>query len=435
MDLLDHQQAFGAWDKTSSAMRKAVREWFSLYYGDAGAEADPCQRVAYTLVNKLCRGVFAEYSAASEDPFVQEVLAGLEVVRKEAMQLALTGGECYIKPCPDGKVFSFSLIPRDRVLIFSRDARGVPTDIGTAERSTRGRFTYTLLERRSVDEKGYLTIENKLFRSLSPETLGQRVSLQSHPLYAELAPIYTYPLPVGSVGVVGMKTPMVNCVDGSADGVSVFAPAVGLIRNIDRNEEQLSGEFRRGQSRVMVSKDLLDGDRGLTDDLFVGLDEDPERIGISIFAPQLRQESYLARKQAYLRDVETVIGLKRGMLSDSNLLERTATEIAASQSEHNLAMMDFQQMWEKAVRETVALCRVLAQLYGMDAGEKGEVCFDWGNGVLFDEEKTWADYMAMVDAGLVAPEVALGWRFNMPADTDEDRALIRARFMPQGNGQ
>ena len=434
MNLLDHQQAFGAWDKTSNPMRASVKEWFQLYYGDAGEGADPCQRVAYTIVNKLCRGVFAEYSATPDDPFAQAVLKGLDRVRQEAVQLALAGGECYLKPCPDGEKFSFSLIPRDRILIFGRDARGVPTDVGTAERSTRGRFTYTLLERRSVDEKGSLTIENKLFRSLSPESLGQQVSLKSHPLYESLAEKYTYLKPVGSVGLVRMKTPMVNCVDGSADGVSVYAAAVGLIRNIDRNEQELTGEFDRGRSRVMVSKDLLDGDKGLTDDLFVGLDDDPERLGISIFSPQLRHSSFLARKQEYLRNIETVIGLKRGLLSDANVDERTATEIAASQVEHNLAVMDFQQMWEKAARETVALCRVLAALYGLDTGTEAQLHFDWGNGVLYDEEKTWADYMAMVSAGLIAPEVALGWRFNMPAETEQQRQAIRERFMPEKNG-
>jgi hypothetical protein len=136
-----------------------------------------------------------------------------------------------------------------------------------------------------VDEKGYLTIENRLFRSTAAELLGKEVSLKDHPLYEALPRQYTYRKPVGSVGLVRVATPMLNCVDGSADGVAVFAPAVGLIRNIDRNEAQLNGEFTRGESRIIASSDLLDKELGLNDHLFVGLNEDPETVGITV--PQL----------------------------------------------------------------------------------------------------------------------------------------------------
>ena len=63
--------------------------------------------------------------------------------------------------------------------------------------------------------------------------------------------------------------------------------------------------------------------------------------------------------------------------------------------------------------------------------EDPQVQLDWGNGVLFDEEKRWQDYLQMVKEGLIAPEIALGWRFNLPAETPQQRALIREKFMPE----
>jgi hypothetical protein len=144
-------------------------------------------------------------------------------------------------------------------------------------------------------------------------------------------------------------------VDGSPDAVAVFAPASQLIHAIDENEAQLSGEFQRGQSRVFLSRDLLDREGELSENLFVGLDDDPETVGMTVFAPQLREQSFLARKQEYLRNVESVVGLKRGMLSDVNMDERTATEIAASQADFSLTVMDFQAMWEDGVKKTMQL--------------------------------------------------------------------------------
>lgn len=430
MNIYSYQEAFGASDKTSAAMKKAVREWFQLYFQqEADANADPCQRIAYTVVNKIAKAVFSEYRASCEDGQLQQWLLSLEERKQEAMQLALTGGECYIKPCPVGTGFWYTLVPRSHVLIFARDSRGEPTDVGTAERSTLGKYYYTLLERRTVGADGVLTIQNRLFRSVNAENLGTEVELGEHPQYRSLVKVWKSDM--GSVGLVRMKTPMVNCVDGSPDAVAVFAPAVQLIRAIDENEAQLAGEFRRGQSRVFLSRDLLDREGNLSDNLFVGLDEDPQTVGMTVFAPQLRQQSFLERKQEYLRNVESVVGLKRGMLSEVNMDQRTATEIAASQADFSLTVMDFQAMWEEAVKKTMALCAVLARIYGFGNCLDTAVQFDWGNGVLYDEEKIWQGYVQMVKEGLIAPEVALGWRFGMPADSQEQRMAIRQKYMPE----
>ena len=271
MNIYSYEEAFGAWDQTSRQMRDAIDQWFKLYYGVTGQDNDGCQRIAYTVVSKLVRTVFAEYSAVGQGQLTQKVLSGLETCREQAVALALVGGECYLKPWITGDGFGFTVIPRNRVLIFGRDARGEPTDVGTMERSVVGDAFYTLLERRHVDAQGYLTIENRLYRSFREDSLGSPVLLRSHPEYAQLADCYTFEQPVGSVGLVRLKTPMLNCVDGSPDGVSVYAAAVGLIHAIDKNEQQLSGEFDRGQSRVFVSADLLDGGQ-LKDNVFVGLD-------------------------------------------------------------------------------------------------------------------------------------------------------------------
>ena len=430
MNLYSYQEAFGASDKTSRAMRQALKRWQALYYERAATDReDPCQRIAYTVVSKITKGVFSEYQTGCDDPVLERWLRALEEKKKEAVQLALTAGECYIKPCPAGTGFSYTLIPRNNVLVFARDGEGMPVDIGLAERSAWGDFYYTLLERRRLGEDGMLTIDYRLYRSRSREDLGLPVELGAHPGYRKLP--RRWAARMGTLGLVRMKTPMLNCVDGSPDGVAVFAPAAQLIRAIDENEAQLAGEFQRGQSRILVSRDLLDRDLRLNENLFVGLDEDPQTMGITIFAPQLREQSYLARKQEYLRNVESVIGLKRGMLSDANMEERTATEIAASQADYNLTVMDFQAMWQRAVEQTMVLCRKLAELYGMERTTEEKVAFDWGNGVLYDEEKTWADYLLMAEKGLIAPEVALGWRFGMPSQTREQRQEIRKRFMPK----
>ena len=234
-----------------------------------------------------------------------------------------------------------------------------------------------------------------------------------------------------------LSIPVANCVDGSHDGVSVYAAAVGLIHNINRNEAQLNSEFDNGESRVFVSEDLLkrkkDGRKVIEDHVFVGLDDDPDTVGMTVFSPELRDQSFHARKQEYLRNVESVIGLKRGLLSDVEAQERTAKEITSSEGDYSLTIIDFQEMWADAVKEAVRLCGILGKLYGIQGAHEvqdDEVSIDWGNGILYDEDKVWADYLDLVSRGMMKPEIALGWRFGMPTETEEDLVAIREKYMP-----
>ena len=424
MKQFDYQQAFGAWDRTTPAMQAAISRWNRLYYG----QGDSCQRIAYTLVGKLVRTIFSEYTAACDHPFYSRVLARLDGCHDRAMQVALVGGSCCIKPCFGEEGVTFTLIPRDHMLVFGRDSAGKLTDVGLIQKCMRGRYYYTLLERRTL-HKGALTIENRLYRSLSDKALGEQCALEDHPEFAGLPERYTFPAEMENIGLVELKTPLLNCVDGSHDGVSVYAAATELISRIEENEQQLQEEFRRGESRVIVSRDLLDENQQLSQNLFVGLDEDAQQVGLHIFSPQLREQSYLNRKAEYLRNVESVIGLQRGMLSDVNAQDRTATEVAASEGEYNLTVMQLQNMWQRALEETMGLCGILAKIFGLCGADVPKLTVDWGNGILYDEDKLWADYKEMVSMGLVAPEVALAWRFGMDA---HDREAIRARYMPNG---
>ena len=426
--------AFRANDITTDLMRAAIPEWFEMYYQvmpDKGE--DPCQRIPYTIVRKLTKTIFAEYEATSKNEYADGILSALEAKRTDAMQMALIGGESKLKPIPTADGFRFVVVPRYNILVFARDAEGNMTDIGTVERSASGNAYYTLLERRTVDDNGYLTITYRLFRSYNKENLGQEVALNSIPRYEQLEPEYTFTKPVGSVGLISLQMPMTNCVDGSPDCVSVYAAAVGLIHNINRNEAQLNGEFDRGESRLVVSQDMLK-DNKLQDNVFVGLDEDQQTVGITAFSPALREASFLARKQEYLRNVENVIGLKRGLLSEVEAADRTATEITSSEGEYNLTVIDFQRKWEETVKEALRVCGILGQLYkvpGAHEVPEDAAVINWGNGVLYDEDKTWADYKDMVAKGLLKPEIAMGWRFNMPTKTEADLKKIREQLMPE----
>ena len=61
---------------------------------------------------------------------------------------------------------------------------------------------------------------------------------------------------------------------------------------------------------------------------------------------------------------------------------------------------------------------------------KEKPTLDWGNGVLYDDAALWENYLTMVDKGLLKPEIALGWRFGLATDTQEQLAAVREKLMP-----
>ncbi len=434
------EQAFGRADVTGLEMRRAVREWLELYFGRPVPGEDPAGRTAVLIVDKLCRAVFAEYESGlapggAKQTWMEGNLHALDAVRRRAMQYALVGGECLLKPVPSGAGFDFVPVRRDCFAPLARDAHGRLRAVGMMQLLAEGTRRYALLERRTAGADG-LCIETRLFE-LAGEALGREAPLAALAQTAALRPTLLLP-GVPGVGLASLRTPLLNCVDGGPEAVAVYAPAAGLLHRLGRTEHQLDREFENGAARVFASEDLLrqdaDGRRDLRDDLFVGLPDDPANLGVTVYSPALREQSYLARKQDLLRACESLIGLKRGLLSEVDVAERTATEITASTGDYDLTIRDFQAQWQTAVAQALTVCDALGRAYGLCGPEAFDAAdalrLDWGDGVLYDRTRTWNEYQTMVDKGLLRPEIALAWYFGMPHETEADLAAVRARYMP-----
>lgn len=439
------EQALGMPDITSEAMRRAIDEWFDAWFNRVPLnEEDPCQCIPYAVVNKLGKATFAEYDSALQDTgtpklqYLDRARRAFDAQRRALLQWCMVGGEAWAKPVFTPGGLFWQPIRRDAVLILGRAPDGTVTDLACCEKSVvADRQYYTLVERRTAGTDGRLTIENRLYQSDSKATLGRRVPLQSLAQYERLADAYTYQTPIDGLGLVALKMPTANCVDGSPDGTAVYEPAMGLIHNINRNEYQLTREFELGRMRMTASADLLateGGRKRLRDDLFVGLDGNSQELGLTVFAPALRNENYEARRQAYLKAVENLLGIKRGILSDAEAVSKTATEINSSAGDYSLSIIEFQNLYYDALQAALRLADQLGQAYHLcdsTAWDPDTLTVTWGNGVLYDTDKEWADRLAMVQQGMLKPELALAWKFDLPCETEVDLAAIRKKYMPE----
>ena len=76
----------------------------------------------------------------------------------------------------------------------------------------------------------------------------------------------------------------------------------------------------------------------------------------------------------------------------------------------------------------------MGYLYKLCPGKEFDpdtLTIDWGNGVLYDRDKAWAERKEMVAAGLLKPELALAWYFNLPCKTPSDLMKVRRDYMPE----
>ena len=438
-NISDYKEAYQQADITSPEMKQAIRDCFDLYFGDDENEyEDDCQRLPVIIVNKLKKTMFAEYDvqykAENSNEFFESVEEELDAVKKKAIQFMLIGGEALLKPIIEEDKITWLPIRRDCFIPLGRDNKGNLTSVGTAEFTAYDEMFYTLLERRTVVNK-QLKIENKLFWSKNPDSIGSQIPLNTLAKYEDLQPEII--LPINNIGLVQMKTPLDNDVDGSNDGVAAFEPARKLIHNINRNERQLGDEFDLLQARIVVSSDMLkdiNGRKQLYDKVFTGLDDNPEDVGIMPFSPAIREQSYLARERKYLRNVESLCGFKRGLLADVQEEERTATEITDSKGDYNLTIMDFQAVWTTALKQAMVLAGELGQIYGISGAtdiDPAKISIDYGDGVLYNRDKAWAEILTMVQIGLLKPELALAWYYELPHETDADLQAIREQYMPQ----
>ena len=245
------EQAFGKSDVTSAKMRAALREWLDLYYGAPRPGEDAAPRLAALIVGKLCRTVFAEYEtrlppAAPEA--VQRSLEALNAAARTAMQYALVGGECLLKPVPADGGFDFTAIRRDCYVPLARDAHGRLLAVGTMERHSCDGRQYALLERRTAGAEG-LTIETRLFE-LNGQVLGRCVPLSTLPACAALVPQLMLP-GVQGVGLAVLR--MVWMGDCSQAGIPsnwhLLSRNFGMIR-----QRPISTQRRALTLREMILK-------------------------------------------------------------------------------------------------------------------------------------------------------------------------------------
>lgn len=306
-----------------------------------------------------------------------------------------------------------------------------------------------------------IKVMNLAFRSATQDSLGVPEDLTIRPEWDEIEPV-AYLTGLEKLPLGYFVTPLVNSVDPDSElGVSMFEPARKQIIDADEQYTRLDWEYEGGELAVDTDEKFLKpSGAGQTLSKAQALKEygvPPEAIdstaphhrerlfhGINIntgitdstpfyqvFAPALRDSSYLTGLNQYLRNVESHAGLSYGVLSQVADVEKTATEIVTSKQKLYATVSDLQAALEDALRGLIDALDYWAD-HVPDAPGKGKIkaTFKWDDSIILDRITEMAQWQQEVSMGLRSKAE---YRMHFFGE-DEDTATRAVQAIQQESG-
>lgn len=337
------------------------------------------------------------------------------------LEQGCAAGGMTIKPYPkDGHIYfdwtmDWSLYP----IAFDDD--GHMADIVFKDTYTEGKTIYTRLERHTVEGKN-VHITQRAFKSTVPESIGTEIPLTDVSHWAQLEPEVVVQDTDGPL-FGWYKVASANSVDTeSSMGASVFCKAVDLIKEADIQYSRLLWEYEGGELAVDVDPTVMRPKKTegggvemprLRKRLFRSVDANMRDHDLySVFSPSLRDTSLINGLNQILMRIEDLCGLARGVLSDPNVVPRTATELNIVQQRTYVTIADNQTALEECLRNVIRAMDLYATLYKLSPPGEYEVSFEWDDSIITDKEKQMTERLTLLNNGIISKSEFRRWYFG-----------------------
>lgn len=453
-------EALGVSPATSSEMREAIALWTAMYVNKAEwtqeepTEDNPIEVVSLGLpaaiASEKARMACLEFKSKITCPnyeargefLDQNYQSGIvDEIRKQAEYAAAKGGLAitpYVIFDDGNPRFAFDFTQADKFIPIGFDTSGKITDIAFLIRKDTTEYIYYRLERQTY-ERGKLYISNRAFKrpanaaftsdltDIYDVILGDEINLAEVPEWAHLKPELEI-TGVDRLFTAIIKMPSANTVDTNSPlGVSVYSRAVDLIKKADIQHARLDWEYKAGLARIDADQECFKDSSGK---LLTGIDKIPfifrlrdsgDTRGYNVYAPTLRDASYIAGMDEILTHVEYQCGLSYGALVPRNAGQsRTAYELKIMRERSFSENASFQQAIEKALKDVVYIMNAYCDIYpelvpgNIRAGDpatdiKGavspkksayDVSFEWDDSIIVDRETELQQRLTLMHNGI-----------------------------------
>ena len=456
------ESALGVQTLVSDAMQAALQNWFDAAIAglplDYDADVQPMgwpAMISATLAQKTTVEMEVRIDGSERAEWINRKMARVlspRMLRKFSLALAL--GSAIWKPYQTTDSVSVDFVPACDFYPIAVNADDELTEAVFVEQIVTSDDVYTRLEwmhtltgpedyhdseRDKLEEWDMdpsplypcVQIINLAYRSGSAGSLGTSIELDKRPEWEGIQRL-AYITGADKLPVGHFVTPIANTVDLSSQlGEAMFEPARRAIIQADRQFTRLDWEYEGGELAIDTDQSYLKPQqppKGMTEEyarkhygvpkaaLTSTLPQHKDRVfrgidvntGITnsapfyqVFAPQLRDGSYLSGLNDYVRRVEMAAGLSVGTFSQVGQMEKTATEIMASKQTLYSTVKDLQAALESALRGLIAALDFWAgHVKGAPPRGAVDVAFLWDDSILVDALTERAQWQTDVQMGL-----------------------------------
>ncbi len=423
------KNAIGADVAMSSEMASVIQLWSDMYT-DGGMLSLPAA-IAREMARTISIEMKSQITGGKRAEFLNEKYTEVVADIRAPLEYGCAKGGLIFKPyVKDGNI-AVDYIHADAFFPLAFNDSGKITAAVFAERIVKGSRYYTRLERHELKGTTY-TISNKAYMSLNKSSLGNTVSLNSVNEWSALAeeislanikkPLFGYFKP-SIANTIDTKSPL---------GVSVYADAVGLIKEAEKQFERLLWEFESGE-RALIANSLAfkhdkDGKLRLPNKkLYRTLDVDDVDF-FKEWSPTLRGECIDKGLDTILRKIEFNCGLAYGTLSNAQNVDKTAEEIKASKQRSYATVSDNQRALKNALEDLIYAMDVWCTLYNLAPLSKWEISFEFDDSIIADRKTEFTEKQMLVTAGIMSKWEFRMWYFG------EDEATAKAKVAAEFEG-
>lgn len=345
---------------------------------------------------------------------------------RQLTEYACASGGIVLKPYMDRNRLAVEYVRSNRFFPLAVNSRGEIISAVFLERIRRKGQFFTRLEEHIMEPEG-ITVKNHAFRG-SSWGLGKPIELDEVPEWSGLEtcvllagaakPLFSY-----------FKVPLANIVDPDSPlGVSVFGRGAELIREADKQFSRLLWEYEGGELAIDASVDALILENGdmklpkLSHRLFRALDIDVGGNDLySVYAPTLRDSSYLDGLNEILIRLEDLCGLARGTFSNMNQTARTATELKILRQRSYATVTDIQKSLQKGLSDMVEGLKIIASAFSLLPPGDCDMVFEFDDSSVVDRSTQFEEMYALVNQGIMSKREFRTWYLGETEDQAEAR--------------
>ena len=311
------------------------------------------------------------------------------------------GGVIIVPYVRGGKIY-YNLVPQNRVTIDETDGELITGATVLAEKKVIGG---------TIDSKTYMRWTNYQVKN-GNITITQQFSDEK----GNKIPAPEFWKNIQEVQVITgvdrvlfgyLKSPVNNRNASDTYGVPITYGCEATILEIKETLKQIVREYDLKQAFVGADATMFNGKNALPlNGLFQKVDSGDDSF-FEVFDPQFRD--YTTRLQELYRRLESEIGTSKGILSDVQTANATATEIKRSMYDTFTIVDDMRSNIEKAMEDFFYACNVLANAYNLSPQGEYELAFDWSYSLLEDTQQEFSQMMQAESKGIVSKVEIRQW--------------------------